>query len=83
MTILLYARRKAWPVESVTVESSHRRVYRPEAQAAAEEIRSRVLLEGDLTEEQRERIELIAGRCPVHRTLESTPTIVNEVVLVE
>ena len=83
MTILLYVRRKGWTIRSVTVECSHRRVYRAPADGSSEEIRSRVLIEGDITEEQRDRIGQIAARCPVHRTLQANPTIVNEVVVAE
>ena len=35
------------------------------------EIRSRIRLEGDLTDAQRRRLMQIAARCPVHRTLTS------------
>ncbi|RMH16101.1 MAG: hypothetical protein D6701_09310, partial [Gemmatimonadetes bacterium] len=34
-------------------------------------IERRVLLEGPLSDEQRERLMEIADRCPVHRTLEA------------
>ncbi len=83
MTVLLYSRRKSWPVESVTVESSHRRVSRAgEPGAGQEEIRSHITIEGDLTGEQRDRILQIAGRCPIHRTLESKPRMIEEIEVV-
>ena len=84
MTVLLYSRRKGWPVEGVTVESSHRRVSRTggESGAPLEEIRSRITIEGDLTDEQRDRILQIAGRCPIHRTLESKPRMIEEIEVV-
>ena len=84
MTVLLYSRRKGWPVEGVTVECSHRRVSRTgnDSTAAQEEIRSRITLEGDLTDEQRDRILRIAGRCAVHRTLESRPRMIEEIEVV-
>ena len=34
-------------------------------------------LEGDLTEEQRTRLQAIASKCPVHKTLTS-PIIISE-----
>ena len=37
-------------------------------------------LVGDLDEAQRQRLLEIADRCPVHRTLESDPQIVSELV---
>ena len=89
MTILLYARRKGWPLESVTVECSHERVHRRDLDDSEERegayislIRLLILLRGDLSEQQRERIAWIAARCPVHRTLESRPRIEQQVELV-
>ena len=84
MTVLLYSRRKGWPIESVTVESSHRRVSRAggESGVGHEEIRSHITIEGDLNDEQRDRILQIAGRCPIHRTLESKPRMIEEIEVV-
>jgi putative redox protein len=89
MTILLYTRRKDWPLRSVEVESGHRRVHRSDyenyetdARAFVDEIKVRILIEGDLNEEQVERVRYIAGRCPVTRTLEAKPVILHEVEVV-
>ena len=88
MTVLLYARRKGWPVRSVTVECRHSRVHRrvseePEHRRAyTEVIHHRVRIEGDLTDEQAARIGEISRRCPVRRMLESSPEIVDEFDLV-
>ena len=78
MTVLLYVRRKGWPLKSVTVECSHERVRcrdvddcSGEDDAYVDVVRQRVALEGEITGEQRERIHRIARRCPVHRLLES------------
>jgi putative redox protein len=86
MTILLYVRRKGWPLRRVTVECSHRRVHAEDGEdcetndrACLDEIRRHILLEGDLTEEQRVRLAYIATRCPIHRTLERVPSILDEV----
>jgi uncharacterized OsmC-like protein len=45
----------------------------------SDEIRRHILLEGDLPEEQRVRLAYIATRCPIHRTLERVPSILDEV----
>ena len=37
-----------------------------------------LLLAGDLTGEQRQRLTEIAGRCPVHRTLTEGVTITHK-----
>ena len=85
MTILLYVRKKGWPLRRVTVGCSHRRVHREDCEncetsdrAFIDEIRRRIRLDGELTREQRDRLHYIAGRCPVHRTLEARPRIVDE-----
>ena len=89
MTILLYVRRKGWPLESVTVECSHERTHSEDLEDCEEDeggrietIRRYILLKGELTEEQRKRIGWIALRCPVHRTLEPSPRIVDEIDVV-
>ena len=89
MTLLMYVRRKGWPLESVTVELGHERVraddlkeYEQSDRAFVDLIRRRIVLTGDLTDEQRERIAYIAKRCPLHRTLESKPVIEDRVEVV-
>ena len=76
-------------MRSVSVESTHQRTDRKEYGDSAggdqpwvDLIRQRIVLEGDLTEEQRDRIEYIAGRCPIHRTLQNAPVIEEEVEVV-
>ena len=84
MTLMLYARRKGWALEGVRVRLGQRRVhakdcaeYEGTAEGFIHRIERAVELEGDLTEEQRERLREIAHRCPVHRTLTS-PIIIAE-----
>ena len=77
MTVAMYARRKRWPLESVTVRLSHSKVHAAdcaESETKAgmlDHVRREVEFIGPLTEEQRARLLEIATRCPVHRTLES------------
>ena len=89
MTILLYVRRKGWPLESVSVRCSHDRVRRRDVEGCGHDrdkrvelIQRHIVLKGELTEEQRERIAYIATRCPMHRTLETPPHISDEVEVV-
>ncbi|HWS56582.1 MAG TPA: OsmC family protein [Pyrinomonadaceae bacterium] len=78
MTITLYARRKNWPVERVTVRLRQGRQHAKdcaECERAADgfihRIERSVRVEGDLTPEQHARLQEIAHKCPVHRTLTS------------
>lgn len=82
MTIRMYARRKGWPLRHVSVDVSHDKVHAQDADAAAgaqADTFTRVIrLEGDLSAEQRARLLEIAGKCPVHRTLERSSTVVTQ-----
>jgi putative redox protein len=77
MTLRLYADRKRWPLERVSVRLRHSRIYaRDCADCETKEGRvdriERVLsLEGALDTAQRQRLLEIADMCPVHRTLTS------------
>jgi putative redox protein len=81
MTIAMYARRKQWPLEHVTVRLRHSRSHAQDC-AACETgdarlsvIDRRIELRGSLDADQRARLLDIANRCPVHRTLTSETTI--------
>lgn len=74
MTLHLYARRKGWPLEKVEVWASFERIPQGEEEAAKkqpdiQQITLEMIFFGDLDEAQIKRLEQIAGRCPVHRTL--------------
>jgi len=74
MTIRMYANRKSWPLERVSVAISHAKDHAEDCEHCEEgrkvDIFDReIRLEGDLTGDQRQRLLEIADRCPVHRTL--------------
>ena len=77
MTLGVYARRKAWPLQSVTVRLSHSRIHAEDCadcetkEGMLTQIDVVIEVVGDLTEEQRRRLIEIAEKCPVHRTLQS------------
>jgi putative redox protein len=77
MTVSMYARRKQWPLERVTVHLRHSRVHREDCAACETQdagltlIERDIQLDGPLGEEQRARLLAIANRCPVHLTLTS------------
>ena len=85
MTLILYARRRGWSLDGVTTELSHERAPaedHPDSEQAGgrivDLIRLRILVRGDLSEEQRERLLAISRRCPVHRLLTEGARIVDE-----
>ena len=77
MTIALYARRKEWALQGVTVRLRHSRVHAEDCAdcetrpAKLTLIERDIELEGVLDEEQRALLLAIANRCPVHLTLSS------------
>lgn len=77
MTLGVYARRKEWPLESVTVRLRHSRIHAVDCancetkEGKLDRIDVAIELTGALNEEQRRRMVEIAERCPVHRTLQS------------
>ena len=77
MTVRMYAERKQLPLKRVRVRLSHRKVHASDCADCAtkegmlDEITREIVLEGELSEEQREKLLEIANKCPVHRTLTS------------
>ena len=87
MTIILYAKRKKWPVERVTVELEHDRVHAEDCAVCEDQdvfldrVRKRIIVDGPLHEEQRARLEEISRKCPVQRTLVGSVRLEDELVL--
>jgi putative redox protein len=63
ITLKMYAQRKGWPLADVRVTLSI------ETGDEGSTIDRRIVLEGDLSDEQRERLLQIANACPVHKIL--------------
>lgn len=78
ITLRLYADRKQLPLKGVSVRLTHDKTYAKDASDCANtgkevkmDLFTRELgLEGELTEEQKNRLLEIANKCPVHNTLE-------------
>ena len=77
MTVAMYARRKGWPLQQVTVRLRHSKIYAADCaecetkEGKIDRIERDIQFDGDMTPEQRSRLLEIANRCPVHRTLTS------------
>lgn len=77
MTIGMYARRKGWPVEDITVRLRHGKIHATDCESCdtkegrVDRIEREISVTGDLSDEQRSRLLEIAERCPVHKTLSS------------
>lgn len=76
MTLRMYADRKGWPLESVTVRLRTARNHADDCVNCVDhpvgmyQIERELELEGALDDEQRARLMLVADRCPVKQTLE-------------
>jgi putative redox protein len=78
MTTMLYARRKGWPLERVHVRLRQQRIHAEDCnecehtkEGFVHRIERSVNFEGNLTDEQLARLQEIAHKCPVHKTLTS------------
>jgi putative redox protein len=86
MTLALYARRKQWPLEGVTVKLEHSKIHAVDCaecetkEGMLDRIEREISLSGPLAEEQRARLLEMADRCPVHRTLTSEINIRTRLV---
>lgn len=83
MTLRMYADKKQWPLETVTVRLSHRKVHANDcaqcesATGYVDHFERKIEIVGDLDEGQRTRLMEIADRCPVHKTLHNEVVIHN------
>lgn len=86
MTVQMYAKRKKWNLENITVHVDYSKEHALDSDHSEEKssrldtFTKSITLEGDLSEEQRKRLLEIADRCPVHKTLISTIQIRSSLV---
>jgi putative redox protein len=91
MTLKLYIERKKLPITDVEVLLTFDRIHIDDCESCADEVRgaenaiqhiSRLIyVTGEVTQEQKERLLYIAGRCPVHLTLHSNPHVEDAVIV--
>jgi putative redox protein len=79
ITMEMYAARKDWDVGPIEVECE----YAPGERGAPTEFKLVLRLPDRLTEEQVERLRLIASKCPVHRILDGHVLFAERVELAE
>jgi uncharacterized OsmC-like protein/pimeloyl-ACP methyl ester carboxylesterase len=86
MTLQLYAERKGWQLPPYTVEVRHAKVHAEDCASCVEgssgkidQFERRITFEADPGLAVTETIAEIAGKCPVHRTLEARSDIVTKV----
>jgi putative redox protein len=83
MTVKMYAERKGWELEDLYLELRHNKRHAEDC-AECEDPKSKIdyiekelIVKGDLTKEQLEKLLDISKKCPVHRTLEGDITIAS------
>lgn len=86
MTLRMYADRKGWPLDGVTVRLRHEKIHARDCEECEtregriDRIERNIELTGALDDEQRARLLEIANKCPVHRTLSSEVNIKSALV---
>jgi len=86
MTLALYARRKGWPLDGVTVRLTHSRIHAQDCadcetkEGKLDQIEREVVLSGQLDATQRAKLAEVADKCQVHRTLTSEVKIRTRLV---
>ena len=91
MTLRMYIERKKLPITDVEVHLTFGRIHvddcesctdeKPEGKKEIQHISRLIYVTGDVTEEQKERLLYIAGRCPVHVTLHSDPHVEDALIV--
>jgi putative redox protein len=88
-TIELYCRHKQIPLDSVSARFTYDRVHADdcedcegETKGFLDRVRSQIFIEGTFDEDQEARLEQVAVRCPVHKTLANGISFTTEQVIV-
>lgn len=66
MTVKMYADRKKWPLDEVLVEVE----FDMDTKPGTTIFRKKIEFKGVLTEEQIQRLYVIAGKCPINKALQ-------------
>ncbi len=86
MTLRMYADFKKLQLGRVTVDVTHGKVHADDCKDCGEgktgkidRFERTISVKGEISEELRDKLEEIAGKCPVHRTLEAEAAVVTKV----
>lgn len=85
ITMKMYADRKEWPVEDIYIEMRHSKAHAEDCvdcddpAAKIDKIEKEIIVKGDLSQEQLDRLLEISKKCPVHKTLLSDIEILSSV----
>lgn len=86
LTLRMYANLKKLPLDDIVVKLNHHKKYAVDCadcenkKTMLDFIEVEIMLQGDLTDAQKEKLLEIANKCPVHRTLASGPKIKTKMV---
>ena len=86
MTLQMYAQRKGLALETATARVRHDKIHAKDCadceseDGKIDEFQRTILLTGDLTKAERQRLLEIADRCPVHKTLHGVIRIRSRLV---
>lgn len=88
ITLSYYAKRKGIALRAVSAQFHYEKVHADDCADCGEgrdgwldHVRTEVYLDGDFTDDERQRLAEIAVRCPVHRTLEKGIVFSENVVV--
>lgn len=86
MTIQMYAKRKKWKIENITVHIDYSKDHAVDCEACEDKsakidtFTRKIKFDGNLSAEQKKRLLEIADKCPVHKTLITETQILTEIV---
>ncbi|WP_029033857.1 bifunctional alpha/beta hydrolase/OsmC family protein [Salinimicrobium terrae] len=89
MTIQMYSRRKKWPLQNVETHVDHKKSHAEDCEncerntAKIDIFEREIVLEGNLDEQQQQKLLEIADKCPVHRTLSNKVKITTHLKKIE
>jgi putative redox protein len=80
MTMQMYAQRKEWDLQNVTVDLTEDQVEDAnEPGKKVTKITRKISVDGNLTQEQIDGLKAIADKCPIHKLLSGSQQIATEI----